>query len=76
MLEKWANTILNDTIPYCMHNSSVFCIQKVFYPPLKNLTNIYRFSWKRVKFELRVLHSLLMFFFQKSFLDTQVSISS
>jgi hypothetical protein len=30
-------------------------------------TNIYQFSWKRVKFELQVLHSLLMFFSKNHF---------
>jgi hypothetical protein len=27
-------------------------MEKVVLPPLKKLTNICRFSWKRVKFEL------------------------
>jgi hypothetical protein len=59
-----------------MHNSSVVFMENVLYQALKKLTNICRFSWKRVNFELQVLHSLLIFFFQKSCLGTQVSISS
>ena len=41
---------------------------KSFDPPLVKKTNFRRFSWKRVKLELHVPHSLLFIFFQKSFI--------
>ena len=35
---------------------------KSFDPPLVKKTNSRRFSWKRVKFELRLPHSFSLFF--------------
>ena len=35
---------------------------KSFDPPLVKKTNFHRFSWKRVKFELQLPHSLLFIF--------------
>jgi hypothetical protein len=66
---KWYYIIFDPQLTSCLHVKS--CIAT----PQKK-TNICWFSWKRVKFELQVLHSLLMFFSKKSFLDTQLSISS
>ena len=43
-------------------------------PPLVKKTNFRGFSWKRVKFELRMPHSLLFILYRKSFIGTKVSI--
>jgi hypothetical protein len=67
MFQKWTTTILNHIIPYFMDNSPFVCIEKVFYIPLKKLTKFCRFRWKRIKFELQVLHSLLKFFSKNHF---------
>jgi hypothetical protein len=61
-------TICDAQFTSCLHGKSFIATPKK--------TKLCRFSWKRVKFELQVLHTLLIFFFQKSFLGTQVSISS
>jgi hypothetical protein len=45
----------------------IFCMEKVFETPLKKLIKFSRFSRKRVKFELYVLHSLLKFFSKNHF---------
>jgi hypothetical protein len=60
------NTIYYAQFTSCLHGKSFIATPKK--------TKFCRFSWKRVKFKLHVLHSLL-FFFQKSFLGTQVPIS-
>jgi hypothetical protein len=65
---KWYYIIFDPQFTSCLHVKSYITTHQ-------KKTNICRFSWKRDKFELQVLHSLLMFFFQKSFWGTQVSIS-
>ena len=45
-----------------MHNLQKWLGGKSFDPPLVKKTNSRRFSWKRVKFELQVPHSLLFIF--------------
>ena len=40
---------------------------KSFDPPLVKKTNSHRFSWKRVKFELKLPHSLLFIFSKNHF---------
>ena len=40
---------------------------KSFDPPLVKKTNFCRFTWKRVKFELQLPHSLLFIFYKNHF---------
>jgi hypothetical protein len=35
MLQKWNKQILENIIPYIMHNSPVVCMEQVLEPPLK-----------------------------------------
>jgi hypothetical protein len=57
---KWYYIILDQQYTSCLHWKSYIAT------PQKK-TNSYQFSWKRVKFELQVLHSLLMFFSKNHF---------
>ena len=41
--------------------------EKSFDPPLVKKTNCHRFSWRRVKFELQLPHSLLFIFSKNHF---------
>jgi hypothetical protein len=53
-------TIFYAQFTSCLHGKS-------FIATTEKRQNICRFSWKRVKFELQVLHSLLMFFYKNHF---------
>ena len=49
-----------------MHNGQNGLGVKSFDPPLVKKTNFRRFSWKLVKFELQLPHSLLFIFWANS----------
>ena len=53
--------------PHFMYNWLNGFHSKAFDPPLFKLTKFYRFSRNRVKFELKVTHSLLMIFSKNHF---------
>ena len=67
MSKKCTTPIFTHSRPYCMGNSSIGCISKAFKALLIIYTTFCRFSWKRAKFELQVLHGLLLIFSKNHF---------